>query len=92
MKISLKCQTWVKDTELLVEMRILQDGVLKPLFYKGLSLQSYRDHYSFRKKRTWQITACDLTQGLAALCRKDPPAKGPVATGTLTLLDVQSLI
>lgn len=34
-------RTWiiVKDTELLVEMRILQDGVLKPLFYKGLSLQ-----------------------------------------------------
>ena len=40
-------RTWiiVKDTEQLVEMRILHDGVLKPLFYKGLSLQSYRDHY-----------------------------------------------
>ena len=37
-------RTWiiVKDTEQLVEMRILHDGVLKPLFYKGLSLQSYR--------------------------------------------------
>ena len=50
-------RTWiiVKDTELLVEMRILHDGVLKPLFYKGLSLQSYRDHYSFRKKRKCSI-------------------------------------
>lgn len=44
-------RTWiiVKDTEQLVEMRILHDGVLKPLFYKGLSLQSYRDHYSFKR-------------------------------------------
>lgn len=35
-------RTWiiVKDTEQLVEMRIHQDGVLKPLFYKGLSLQT----------------------------------------------------
>ena len=67
-------RTWiiVKDTELLVEMRILQDGVLKTLFYKGLSLQSYRDHYSFRKKRTWKINEYDLNQGLAALCKKDP--------------------
>jgi hypothetical protein len=50
-------RTWiiVKDTEQLVEMRILHDGVLKPLFYKGLSLQSYRDHYSFKKKRTWAL-------------------------------------
>ena len=46
-------RTWiiVKDTEQLIEMRILQDGVLKPLFYKGLSLQSYRDHYSFRVEK-----------------------------------------
>lgn len=65
-------RTWiiVKDTEQLVEVRILQDGVLKPLFYKGLSLQSYRDHYSFKKKRTWKINEYDLNQGLAALCKK----------------------
>ena len=82
-------RTWiiVKDTELLVEMRILQDGVLKPLFYKGLSLQSYRDHYSFRKKRTWKINEYDLNQGLAALCRKDPSEKG-----TLTRRDVEYII
>lgn len=87
-------RTWiiVKDTELLVEMRILQDGVLKPLFYKGLSLQSYRDHYSFRKKRTWKINEYDLNQELAALCRKDPSAKGRVEKGTLTRRDVEYII
>lgn len=81
-------RTWiiVKDTELLVEMRILQDGVLKPLFYKGLSLQSYR------KKRTWKINEYDLNQGLAALCRKDPSAKGRVEKGTLTRRDVEYII
>lgn len=78
--------------EQLVEMRILQDGVLKTLFYKGLSLQSYRDHYSFRKKRTWKINKYDLNQGLAALCRKDPSAKGRVEKGTLTRRDVEYII
>ena len=59
-------RTWiiVKDTELLVEMRILHDGVLKPLFY----------------------------QGLAALCKKDPSAKGRVEKGTLTRHDVEYII
>lgn len=87
-------RTWiiVKDTEQLVEMRILHDGVLKPLFYKGLSLQSYRDHYSFRKKRTWKINEYDLNQGLAALCRKDLSAKGRVEKGTLTQRDVEYII
>ena len=87
-------RTWiiVKDTELLVEMRILHDGVLKPLFNKGLSLQSYRDHYSFKKKRTWKINEYDLNQGLAALCRKDPSAKGRVEKGTLTRRDVEYII
>lgn len=71
-------RTWiiVKDTEQLVEMRILHNGVLKPLFYKGLSLQSYRDHYSFRKKRTWKINEYDLNQGLAALCKKRSKRQG----------------
>lgn len=73
-------------------MRILQDGVLKTLFYKGLSLQSYRDHYSFRKKRTWKINEYDLNQGLAALCKKDPSAKDRVEKGTLTQRDVEYII
>ena len=82
----------MKGTGLVVEMRILQDGVLKTLFYKGLSLQSYRDHYSFKKKRTWKINEYDLNQGLAALCRKAPRAKARVEKGTLTRRDVESII
>ena len=87
-------RTWiiVKDTEQLVEMRILQDGALKTLFYKGLSLQSYRDHYSFKKKRTWKINEYDLNQGLAALCKKDSSTKGRVEKGTLTRRDVEYII
>lgn len=38
-----KNRTWIKviDTERLIEMRIPQDGVLKTLFYKAITLQSY---------------------------------------------------
>lgn len=49
---------------------IPQDGVLKTLFYKAITLQSYREHYSFIKSRTWNISEYDLNQGVAALCRK----------------------
>ena len=85
---------WIigKDKEKLVEMRILQDGALKTLFYKVLSLQSYRDHYSFRKKRTWKINEYDLNQGMTALCKKAPSAKGRVEKGTLTRRDVEYII
>lgn len=86
--------TWIKvvDTEKLIEMRIAQDGVLKALLYKALTLQSYRDHYSFRKKRTWNINEYDLNQGLAALCRKDPTAEKRIQQNTLTLRDVEYII
>ena len=45
-------RTWiiVKDTELLVEMRILQDGVLKPLFYKGLFAPELQRSLLFQKE------------------------------------------
>ena len=68
-------RTWIKviDTERLIEMRIPQDGVLKNLFYKAITLQSYSEHYSFIKSRTWNISEYDLNQGVAALCRKTRP-------------------
>ena len=57
-----KNRTWIKviDTERLIEMRIPQDGVFKTLFYKAITLQSYREHYSFKKSRTWNICEYDL--------------------------------
>lgn len=87
-------RTWieVKDTEKLIEMRLLQDGVLKTLFYKGLSLQSYRDKYSFKKTRTWNINEYDLNQGLVSLCKKDLTAKRRIKTHSLTLRDVEYII
>lgn len=87
-------RTWieVKDTEKLIEMRLLQDGMLKTLFYKGLSLQSYRDKYSFKKTRTWNINEYDLNQGLVSLCKKDPTAKRRIKTHSLTLRDVEYII
>ena len=41
-----KNRTWIKviGTEKLVEMRILQDGMLKPLLFKAITLKSYREH------------------------------------------------
>lgn len=87
-------RTWIRltDTEKLIEMRIPQDGVLKTLFYKSLTLQSYRDHYSFRRKCTWNINEYDLNRGLAALCKKDPSAKRRIAHDSLTLRDVEYII
>lgn len=46
----------------------------------------------FQKKRTWKINEYDLNQGLAALCKKDPSAKGRVEKGTLTRRDVEYII
>ena len=89
-----KNRTWIKviDTERLIEMRIPQDGVLKTLFYKAITLQSYREHYSFIKSRTWNISEYDLNQGVAALCRKDPSASVRVKRNALTLRDVEYII
>lgn len=89
-----KNRSWIKviDTEKLVEMRIPQDGVLKTLLYKAITLQSYKDYLSFRKKRIWNINEYDLNQGLAALCKKDPSAKQRIAHDALTLRDVEYII
>jgi uncharacterized membrane protein len=87
-------RTWIKviDTERLIEMRIPQDGVLKTLFYKAITLQSYREHYSFIKSRTWNISEYDLNQGVAALCKKDQSASVRVKRNALTLRDVEYII
>lgn len=89
-----KNRTWIKvvDTEKLVEMRILQDGIFKTLLYQALTLQSYRDHYSFQRTRTWNINEYDIGQGLAALCKNDPTAVQRVEHDMLTLRDVEYII
>ena len=65
-----KNRTWIKviGTEKLVEMRILQDGMLKPLLFKTITLKSYREHYCFKRSCTWNINEYDLNMGLLALC------------------------
>ena len=65
---------WIKvvDTERLVEMRIIQDGNLRTLYYRSLTLQSFREHENIQRKRMWKISEYDIGQGLASLCRKDP--------------------
>lgn len=67
-----KNRTWIKviGTEKLVEMRILQDGMLKPLLFKAITLKSYREHYCFKRSCTWNINEYDLNMGLLALCKK----------------------
>lgn len=89
-----KNRTWVKviDTEKLVEMRILQDGMLKPLLFKAITLKSYREHYSFKKSCTWNINEYDLNIGLFALRSKDPSASERIKHDTLTLRDVEYII
>ena len=46
-----KNRTWIKviGTEKLVEMRILQDGMLKPLLFKAITLKSYRENTLSRR-------------------------------------------
>ena len=82
-----KNRTWIKviDTEKQVEMRIFQDGVLKTLLFQALTLQSFRDHYSFQRTRTWNINEYDIGQGLSALCKKDPSATQRVEQDRLTI-------
>ena len=89
-----KNRTWIRviDTERLIEMRILQDGVLKSIFFKAITLQSYRYHYSFKKKRTWNINEYDLNRGVTALCAKDPAASVRVRQDALTLRDLEYII
>lgn len=65
---------------------------VETLFYKAITLQSYREHYSFIKSRTWNISEYDLNQGVAALCRKDPSASVRVKRNALTLRDVEYII
>lgn len=87
-------RTWIKviDTQKLVEMRILQDGLLTPILYQAITLQSFREHYSFQRSRTWNISEYDLNQGLAALCQKDPTAIQRVEQDSLTMSDVEYII
>ena len=89
-----KNRTWIKviDTEKQVEMRIFQDGVLKTLLFQALTLQSFRDHYSFQRTRTWNINEYDIGQGLSALCKKDPSATQRVEQDRLTIQDVEYII
>ena len=81
-------RTWIKvvDTERLVEMRIIQDGNLRTLYYRSLTLQS------FQRKRMWKISEYDIGQGLASLCRKDPTAVKRCKQNALTLSDVEYII
>ena len=86
-----KNRTWIKviGTEKLVEMRILQDGMLKPLLFKAITLKSYREHYCFKRSCTWNINEYDLNMGLLALCKKDPSASERIKHDALTLRDVE---
>ena len=89
-----KNRTWIKviGTEELIEMRILQDGVLKPLLFKAITLKSYRKHYSFKRSCTWNINEYDLKMGVFALCRNDPSAAARIKHDALTLRDVEYII
>ena len=89
-----KNRTWIKviGTEKLVEMRILQDGMLKPLLFKAITLKSYREHYCFKRSCTWNINEYDLNMGLLALCKKDPSASERIKHDALTLRDVEYII
>lgn len=87
-------RTWIKvvDTERLVEMRIIQDGNLRTLHYRSLTLQSFREHDNIQRKRVWQISEYDIGQGLASLCRKDTSATLRCKQNALTLSDVEHII
>ena len=89
-----KNRTWIKvvDTERLVEMRIIQDGNLRTLYYRSLTLQSFREHENIQRKRMWKISEYDIGQGLASLCRKDPTAVKRCKQNALTLSDVEYII
>ena len=69
-----------------------QDGMLKPLLFKAITLKSYREHYCFKRSCTWNINEYDLNMGLLALCKKDPSASERIKHDALTLRDVEYII
>lgn len=87
-------RTWIRvvDTERIVEMRIIQDGSLRTLQFRSLTLQSLREHDNIQRRRIWQICEYDIGQGVASLCRKDPSAAHRCEQNALTLSDVEYII
>ena len=89
-----KNRTWIKviDTEKLVEMRILQDGMLKPLLFKAITLKRQSSILADKRYRTFGFNEYDLRMGLLALCKKDPSASERIKHDALTLRDVEYII
>lgn len=87
-------RTWVRvsNSNAQVVYSMIVSDEIKTVTLRALTLESYRNHYGFKRDHTWQVSEHDLRRGLVALYAKDPSARGRATTLHLSNDDVEYII